>query len=331
MKKELVYLITAMLIGLAGASVLAIKLTTEQDEITKERSQLSKAPIGGFHKFAADVEWMRFINYLGSINTVDASNSEEIKKWLERLISYDPNCESFYQDGVLSISRADTKAAVAMLEKACSNDYLKNNWQIPFYAGFYLYHPAYDPKDPSKVLMAPDYNGAAKYFKMAIERSMPQPENHVVNSYIRAKAKAKGGEESYAILSVLYDEWKLEHTAAAKDPAVDATAAMPAGKCIIPNITQRLLKAAQNAKFPTDDNGKRIEPDQKALALIDKVQKDVFSDNRLCTKCLTPSSPGEKFCSSCGTTLEVWGTCKKCGTTLKKGAGFCGVCGEKTK
>ena len=47
-----------------------------------------------------------------------------------------------------------------------------------------------DQNDPNNILSKPDYTQAAKYFRMAMERSS-QPEPYVVSSYIRAKAKAK--------------------------------------------------------------------------------------------------------------------------------------------
>ncbi len=65
MKKSLVVHITVMVIAVVLGSGLASYLMMQQSEISVNRDKLSKAPLGGFNKFASDVQWMLFINYAG--------------------------------------------------------------------------------------------------------------------------------------------------------------------------------------------------------------------------------------------------------------------------
>lgn len=317
MKKSLLIHIVLMAVAVAAGSSLATYLSTQQMEITKEKKDLANSPIAGFHKFAADVEWMFFINYLGSLKTVDNTNLNEVTKRLQRIISYDPNFEKVYQDGVLSMSVADPEMTVKILKQACDNDYLKTNWQIPFYAGFVMTHHA----------KAPDHAEAANFFQMALQRAGDKPESYIVNSYIRAKAKTLNiKEEKLAILKVLYDEWKKERDTKKDVSATNGETGAAISGSAIPDLLGRLLKTAQEAKNSDDP-----KPSENLLKFIDQIRSEVLTGQHLCGNCLTPSSPGEKFCSSCGNKIELWGICPKCGAVLKNGAGFCGACGQSVK
>jgi len=316
MKKSLLLHIALMVVAIAFGYYLAATLTAQQEGITKEKKDISSTPIAGFHKFAADVEWMFFINYLGSLKTVDDSNLAEVTKRLEKIISYDPNFDKVYQDGVLSMSVADPETTVKILEKACENDFLKTNWQIPFYAGFVMTHHA----------KKPDYKAASKFFLMAIQRSGDKPEAYIVNSYLRAKAKEKGldKDEKLSMVQVLYDEWKNQ--AKARKDGMGEGGGIPSGDIasgngVIPDLTERLLKAVQELK--SSEN-----PTKEMLSWVDKVRSDVLAGQHLCGSCLTPYAAGDKFCAKCGTEVKVWGTCKTCGAVLK--GNFCSSCGAKS-
>ena len=133
MKKSTIIHVVVMVVAVIAASLLASKLTADQKALLPEKATMSKMPVGGFHKFMADVEWMLFINYMGSQSTVDETNIDEVTRRLERLIALDPNLDKLYQDGVSSISVADPEKTVELLKRACENHHLKNNAEIPFY------------------------------------------------------------------------------------------------------------------------------------------------------------------------------------------------------
>lgn len=317
MKKSLLTHIALMVVAIVAGYYLAVDLTARQEKITPEKKDLSKAPIAGFQKFAADVKWMFFINYLGSLKTVDDTNLTEVTKRLEEIIAYDPNFESAYKDGVLSMSVADPAKTVEILNKACQNEYLKNNWQIPFYAGFVISHHAKQP----------DHKEAAKFYLMAIQRAGDKPEAYLINSYLRAKAASlgQGKDDKFTMLQVLYDEWKTQ--ARARRDVGEAGGASIAGGEIatgngIPDLTDRLLKAAQEIK-----NSEK--PTAEMLSLVEEIRGKVLAGQHLCLKCLTPYAAGDKFCSKCGADVKVYGTCLKCGEVLK--GDFCSSCGTKAK
>ena len=320
MKKSLLTHIALMVVAIVVGYYLSVNLTARQEKITPEKKDLSKAPIAGFQKFAADVKWMFFINYLGSLKTVDDSNLSEVTKRLEEIITYDPNFESAYKDGVLSMSVADPVKTVEILNKACQNDYLKNNWQIPFYAGFVISH--HEKK--------PDFKEAAKFYLMAIQRAGDKPEAYLVNSYLRAKAAALGQEgkdDKFTMLQVLYDEWKTQ-SRSRRDIGESGAPIGPIanGEVIsgngIPDLTDRLLKAAQELK--SSEN-----PTPEKIALVEEVRGKVLAGQHLCIKCLTPYASGDKFCGKCGSDVKVYGTCSSCGAVVK--GDFCSACGAKAK
>ena len=161
MKKSTLIHVVVMVVAVIAASLLASKLTADQRALLPEKATMSKMPVGGFHKFMADVEWMLFINYMGSQSTVDETNIDEVTRRLERLIALDPNLDKLYQDGVSSISVADPEKTVELLKRACENYHLRNNAEIPFYTGFVMV----------QYLKPANYKDALDYFKMAMQRS----------------------------------------------------------------------------------------------------------------------------------------------------------------
>ena len=321
MKKDTVIRALIMVISLAAASWLALILTPMQGKISLEKKTLTKAPVAGLHKFLADVAWMRFVNFAGGLATIDTTNVDQVSAMLKNIISYDPNFLESYQCGVLSISNADPKLAVKILADACTNEHLKNNVQIPFYAGFILSRTIVDQNNPEKILSKPDYAAATRFFRMALQRSSSQPESYIVSNYIRSKAKQRGGDDYYAILAVLYDEWKMSKAKKGEYNDTDY--------CRIPDLEARMIRAARDAKYPIDDNGKPAKPSAETLKLIAKVQKEVFADNHLCENCITPTRPGDKFCAVCGQPVKQWGICSKCSHVLPGNGKFCPACGEK--
>ena len=88
MKRLPIYIIV-MIVAFLAASFLSAKLNKDQLKFAPEKANLSGTPIAGFHKFASDVQWMRLVNYLGSLQTVDESNVEELFN------GYDIICEAF--------------------------------------------------------------------------------------------------------------------------------------------------------------------------------------------------------------------------------------------
>ena len=153
---HIVLIIAAILIG--GA--IAGHMHEEQNKQMPYKSLENTTPIGGFHKFASDIDWMLVIQYMGGLKSVSKENVDEVIKRFEKIVSYDPNFESAYEIGAMSFSVENPEKAVEFLERACNNPQLKNNWKLPFYAGFILTHSGKD--DPEKV------KKAIGFYEMAI-------------------------------------------------------------------------------------------------------------------------------------------------------------------
>ena len=331
MKKELIFQFCVMLAALIVAASLAPVLQKTQKYLNPDKERLMQAPVGGMHKVISDWEWMRFINYLGKLQTVDETNVKEVTERLERLVSLDPKYERLYLDGLSIIQHADPKKTVKILEDACKLDYLKNNWKIPFYTGFIYARDSYDIKNQNgPPLLAADHLKAAKYFKLAIDRfSDKKMPTFLVSNYIRSMAKAEmtgtaPDREYLACLRFLYREWRNQYTKdgfATKDQKPTF---------MIPDIESRLLKAMQNAKNPLDIYDHRFEPSKETLELIEKVKKEVFFDRSLCINCCYPAAGGDKYCTHCGTKMEIIrGICRKCKVKLNPGVSYCQDCGTK--
>lgn len=297
MKKSLVTHLIVMAVAAFFACHLALTLHKTQVETAKSKSLVSSVPMGGFQKFASDIEWMCFINYLGGLKTIDDNNKGEVVRRLEKILAYDPNFSKAYHMGALSISNASPEKAVEILKKACDNDQIRDNWRLPFLAGFIQMH--YYAK--------PNCEGAQEFFRMAIERSSGKPEDYVINSYLRAKAKAKGISNSkLAILDTLFVEWKRS-----SGEGMETS--------VIPNLPERLIVAAREAKASAPN-------DPEVLKLVGEVSAKVLVDKHLCAKCLANYAPGDKFCSSCGNQTPVYGTCSACHSVLK--GQYCSSCGK---
>ncbi len=294
---HIVVIIAAVIIG----SAIAGYMHDEQVKQMPYRDLESKAPIGGFHKFASDIDWMFVIQYMGGLKSVSKENVDEVIRRFEKIVAYDPNFENAYQIGAMSFSVEEPEKAVEFLDKACRNPQLKNNWKLPFYAGFILTHSGKDTLENTKK--------AIGFYEMAIKRSAT-PEMYVVNSYLRAKAKDLGlANDKLAMLKVLFQEWKKSSGMR----EIEATS-------IIPDINQKILKAAQEAR-------KEYPNDKELIEFSEKVMKEVFKDQHVCTSCLSIYVAGDKFCSCCGKPVQEFGTCVKCGNILK--GAYCDKCGTK--
>jgi hypothetical protein len=316
MKKSLVTHIIVMVIAVGLGSSLASYLTAKQSEISLNRDKISKAPLGGFNKFASDVQWMLFINYSGRISCVGKAESEEIYKRLNTILGNDPDLEIAYRIGGMMISNSNPLKSAEIFIRGANNPNLKSSWQIPFYAGFVLDRYVTDQEDPQRL------KKAEEMFRLAASR-VDQSAPYITSYLLRTRAKRilQNGKwsgipvvnEKQALLCTLFDEWR-------KGNSEGENLSPDSGN--IANIKDRLLKAAQEAKASDPTN-------RNVLATINKVIKVVSEDQHLCGSCLTAYSAGDKFCSSCGTGVSAYSVCPKCAAVLK--GKFCSNCGSSDK
>lgn len=328
MKKSQITHIIVMVIAIVVGWYLASSLVTEQQTIAKSRDELSKTPLGGFNKFASDVQWMLFINYCGSINSVKDENVDTIYSKLNQILHNDPDFEKAYNIGGMMLSvRAPVKSA-EILMRGAKNPNLTSNWKLPFLAGYVLSHNVKDAdwskfakgeNDKNKDVegykkLGSRLSEAEKMFRLAVQRGNP-PEHHVVSSLIRTRAKRLQGRKNivndkHAYLCAWFDEWRKSNS------SQDDFSANSIG---ISDMSERILKAAQEAKASAPGN-------KDILKTVDKVITKVLANQHLCTECLTAYGPGDKYCSSCGAQVTVYGVCEKCGAVMK--GKHCSKCGH---
>ncbi len=319
MKKSIVTHIAVMVIAVALGSMLASYLKVQQSEISVNRDKISKAPLGGFNKFASDVQWMLLINYSGRVNCNNKPEAQEVYKRLNTILANDPDLEIAYNLGGMLISNSEPVKSAEIFMRGANNPNLKNNWKLPFQAGFVLDRYVTDKDDPQRL------KKAEEMFRLAASRA--DQNAPYITSYllrIRAKRIAQNGKwsgiavvnDKQALLCALFDEWRK---VSAGPGDVNTQFSNSSG---IPDIKARLLRAAQDAKA-SDPTNKNI------LETISKVIKVVSEDQHLCGSCLTPYEAGDKFCSQCGTGVIAYSVCPKCAAVLK--GKFCSNCGNSSE
>jgi hypothetical protein len=318
MKKSLVTHITVMVIAVALGSYLASYLMGQQSQISANRDKLSKAPLGGFNKFASDVQWMLLINYAGGIACVEKAEADEIYNRLNTILANDPDLEIAYNLGGMLISNSAPLKSAEILMRGANNPNLKNSWQIPLSAGFVLDRYVTDQDDPQRL------KKSEEMFRLAASRADQNAPN-IVSALLRIRAKriAQNGKWSgipvvnneHALLCAMFDELRKGSGHENNNPQLS-------GSLNIPDIKIKLIKAAQDAKASGPAN-------KNILETINKVMKVVLEDQHLCGNCLAPYAAGDKFCSQCGTSVIVYSACPKCAAALK--GKFCSYCGNADK
>jgi len=317
MKKSIITHIVVMIIAVALGWCLASSLTVKRSDIIKVQNEISQAPMGGFNKFASDVQWMLFINYCGGLESVKKENVEEIYSRLKGILGNDPNHEAAYELGGMMFSVRDPKKAVEIFTRGTENPNLKNSWKLPFYAGFVMTQHMTDKDDPQRLAKA------EVMFRKAIARNSSMP--HIFSALIRTRAKRlmqrktwKGipvVNAKHAYLCALFNEWQK---------GGDNEGQTFSGESVSgEDLRPRILEAAQKAKASAPKN-------KYVLKTIKKVMDKVLKADHLCAKCLSPYGPGDRFCNCCGAKVVVYGICPRC-RAISKGK-FCSRCGvTKTK
>ncbi len=337
MNKSVGLHIVVIIFAIIAGTFLAQYLSGRQADIIGPRVKMMRtaAPLGGFNKFASDVQWMLFINYCGGLDSVNEKNVGEITRRLESILANDPNFEQAYSMGGLMLSVRAPKKSAEILMRGANNRNLQHNWQLPFMAGHVLYHFAKDEDYPNGDRL----DQAENMFRLALSRnrsasSMP----YLASALLRTKAKqiAKKGtwgadqtpvvNNKQAYLCALYDEWKK---CGGGTRSCDDTYSGGGGSSVgMDTIKPRLLKAVKDSKASvTNVKGVSAKDKKNVMKTVNKVMKDVLESEHLCPKCLTAYGPGDNYCSECGAKVKVYGVCPKCKAVVK--GKYCDKCGTK--
>ena len=327
MKKSLVVHILVMVIAAAAGSFIASTLLMDQNKQASARIKVGQKSACGFNKFIADVEWMLFINYCGSINSIKKDNVNEVCTRLESIIKNDPDFEKAYEVGANMILSEAPEKALELLKTGCDNPRLSSNSKIPFMAGYILSRNV-DKKDLPAVTkkLKTDAEG---FFEMAATRSFPA-ERHVVSYLMRTKAEKLGKtwkpqgaklaiqiiNDKHALLCAWLNEMSITHKGKTGDDSSSSTSIFQNTR---EDLTGKVLRIASslNDEYPDDPN---------VIKTINELKSSLLKGQNFCGKCLTVYAAGDKYCSACGLKVVVYGACDKCGA-VKKGA-HCSACGE---
>lgn len=311
MKRSLVTHLVVMIAAVLVGAHLAGILNGDRGKIATSQALLSKSPLGGCHKFAADVQWMLFINYCGSIDAINEENAPEVYRRLMAILKNDPDFEKAYEVGGLMLSVAAPKEAIEIFELGIQNPRLRQNWQIPFLAGYVMVHHM-KGKDLDLVK-------AERFYREAATRSTP-PEPHVLSSLNRVRAQALllvGNNQGItlvnqkqAVLHALLTDWKTRQREANEGSF---------GGYYGEDLSGKILRAIQEAReeSPEDENVRKS---------IELAKNTALKGTHLCEHCFATYGPGDKYCTACGSQVEVYGTCSGCGAVLK--GRFCQQCSK---
>jgi len=328
MKKSVIVHILVMVIAAAAGSFIASSLVMEQNKLCSTRIKIGQKSACGFNKFIADVEWMLFINYCGSIGSIKNDNVNEVYSKLASIIKNDPDFVKAYEIGALMISSQAPDKAVELMKIGCDNPRLSSNWKIPFLTGFILIQNVNKKDLPA--LTKKLKTDAEGFFKIAARRGNPA-ERYVISYLMRAKAaklgkswKAMGAKNPIQIINdrhALLCAW-IDGASAGYTGRDDDMSSYSMVQNSTKDITQKILSIASSLKeeHPNDPNINKT---------INELKTSLLKGQNFCGKCLTVYAPGDKFCSSCGAKVVVYGVCEKCGT-VEKGA-FCSGCGAARK
>jgi hypothetical protein len=332
MKKSLIVHILIMVIAAAAGSFIASTLLMDQNRLSSARIKVGQKSACGFNKFIADVQWMLFINYCGSIDSIKKDNVNEVYTRLASIIRNDPDFEKAYEIGTLMISIEASDKAVELLKSGCDNPRLSTNSKIPFLAGFILTHNVDKKEVPalSKKLKT----DAEGFFEMAARRSSP-PESHIISNLMRAKAaklgktwKPQGAKAAIQIVNdkhALLCAWINETTGSKGKPGEEDMSSYSLVQSSTGNATQKILGLAANLKNEYPD-------EQNIAKTINELKSSILKGQNFCGKCLTVYAAGDKFCSCCGTKVAIYGVCEKCGAVIKGAhCSACGASGDEKK
>jgi len=327
MKKSLIVHILVMVIAAAAGSFIASTLVMDQNKLCSARIKVGQKSACGFNKFIADVQWMLFINYCGSVGSIKADNVNEVYTRLASIIRNDPDFDKAYEIGALMISSQAPEKAVELLKIGCDNPRLSANWKIPFLTGFVMIQNV--NKNDLPALTKKLKNDAEGFFEMAARRSSP-PERYVVSYLMRAKAaklgktwKSKGSKDTIQIINdrhALLCAWVNEATIS-NVGKMDEMSSASIVQSSTKDITQKVLSIASSLReeFPNDPNIAKSMNDLKT---------SILKGQNFCNKCMAVYAAGDKYCSGCGSKVVVYGVCDKCGA-VEKGA-FCSQCGDSS-
>jgi hypothetical protein len=207
MRRENLLLGIVCIVSIIGSHLLANYLNHEQGNISRSRNMVRNIPLAGFHKFAADIYWMLFLQYAGA-NPINKTNVGEFEYKINQIIDLDPNFMRIYHEGALMLAPVDQDKALALLDKGIAHPYIGQNWRLPMLAGQLIMRRQWDNYYSNQEMDIDQVKKAKYYYELAMKA--PGRQGTAINSYIRVCAALATNDKSreYNELKEWYNFWQ---------------------------------------------------------------------------------------------------------------------------
>jgi hypothetical protein len=328
--KSNVFILLTLLVSAALMLILQQRsIETRLAERTKDRGALymnrhKLLPTAGFDAAVADFMWMR-TNLRRQPKMKEGLSAEEKKDFQKReaelllrgyntVVSLDPTFKKAYNFAILRIMSDLPEKAIALAEMAmtyCPQD----RKEFAEIAG----HIASTVRKDNKQ--------AFGFYGICVEGGPTK--DYIGRRYLRTGLRIEGIDPYLNDLPVLaqrifyYNKVRTELNAKSEQGSgMEGEGSMGMDSGMGENWIQPIV--LQNVR----DFMLRAVVEKPAADLVTKI-KAIYDSMKpaghACSRCYSFYEAGDKFCSSCGFTLEVFGVCAKDGTILK--GDFCHECG----
>lgn len=207
MRKENLILAIVCIVSVMGAHLLATNLDYRTTQISRGRNSLNEVPMAGFQKFAADIQWMLFLQFAGA-NPITQSNADKYDHRIRQIIRLDPNFFRIYYEGALMLQPVNQKKALEILDLGINNAEIGGNWKLPMLAGQIIMRKQWDAYYQDQPMNREEVERAFDYYKIALNSRGRQ--GTALNSYIRVEAALKVNDKPriYNELESWFTFWK---------------------------------------------------------------------------------------------------------------------------
>ena len=336
---KIIILIAAVLLNIQTIKSLHV----EQAKINSDRQTMSQLPLASFHKFWADIKWMLFIQYMGSIDLTTDKNSETMHNDVIEIVSLDPSFYKVYEISSNMLSSRTPDLAINILEKGHAGQKTKKDARLFTLAGNIRYNETFFNKKVNKL---EKIRAAIEYFKQALKLSNASP--ILTKTYIKIKARFRVENSKHAIKNATPEEinsgnMKEDNIMIAELnewfmyinelSAMEGVENMQDMQGIDPmSMTDQKTKNTMLSLIQMIRNDVSTRDDKKGKKLSQQLLQSMFKGIHICGGCYKQYSAGHKFCTACQKSVHIFGVCHNANCRqIHSNGKFCEFCGTPTK
>jgi hypothetical protein len=346
MKKSFVIKII-ILIAAVLLNIQTIKsLHAEQAKINTDRQTMSQLPLASFHKFWADIKWMLFIQYMGSIDLTTDKNSETMYNDVVDIVSLDPSFYKVYEISSHMLSSRTPDLAINILEKGQAGQKTKKDPRLFTLAGNIRYNETFFNKEVNKL---EKIRAAIEYFKQALK--LPNASPILTKTYIKIKARFRvekskqaikdatpedikaGNMKEANIMIAELNEWFMYINELSAMEGMENIEGMEGMEGIDPmTMTDQKTKDTMLTLIQMIRNDVSTRDDKEGKKLSQQLLQSMFKGIHICGSCYKTYSAGHKFCTACQKSVHIFGVCHNANCRqIHSNGKFCEFCGTPTK